>query len=123
MIVKLHTQSKEIEDGKLKVINGEFVADLDMGLGSEIRFEAKFPELAKQNDLIGYATKLNEIKELSTGIIISKMKILYCLFDTDITFLEFLKLFDMTDAEYIDRVSKEIKDIFDLLLNGSAEKN
>lgn len=123
MKVTLNTQTKEIKNGKLEKIKGTFTADLDMSLASQIRFEAKFPELAKNEDLLGYAQRLKDINELSTAVIISNMKVLYCWFDTDLTFIEFLKLFDLTDIDYIKQLTEEIKTIFDLILNGSAEKN
>lgn len=123
MKVTLNTQTKEIKNGKLEKIKGTFTADLDMSLASQIRFEAKFPELAKNEDLIGYAQRLKDTKELSTAIILSNMKILYCWFDTDLTFIEFLKLFDLTDLDYIKSLTEEIKNVFDLVLNGSSEKN
>lgn len=123
MKVTLNTQSKEIKNGQIEKIKGTFTADLDMSLASQIRFEAKFPELAKNEDLIGYAQRMKDVKELSTAVILSDMKILYCWFDTDLTFIEFLKLFDLTDIDYVKRLMEEIKTVFDLILNGSAEKN
>ena len=123
MKVTLNTQTKEIKNGKLEKIKGTFTADLDMSLASQIRFEAKFPELAKNEDLLGYAQRLKDINELSTAVIISNMKVLYCWFDTDLTFIDFLKLFDLTDIDYIKQLTEEIKTIFDLILNSSAEKN
>ena len=123
MKVTLNTQTKEIKNGKLEKIKGAFTADLDMSLASQIRFEAKFPELAKNEDLLGYAQRLKDIKELSTAVILSNMKILYCWFDTELTFIEFLKLFDLTDIDYVKQLTGEIKTIFELVLNSSAEKN
>ena len=123
MRVTLNTQTKEIKNGKLEKVKGTFTADLDMSLASQIRFEAKFPELAKNEDLLGYAQRLKDIKELSTAVILSNMKILYCWFDTELTFIEFLKLFDLTDIDYIKQLTGEIKTIFELVLNSSAEKN
>lgn len=123
MKVTLNTQTKEIKNGKLEKVKGTFTADLDMSLASQIRFEAKFPELAKNEDLLGYAQRLKDIKELSTAVILSNMKILYCWFDTELTFIEFLKLFDLTDLDYIKQLTGEIKTIFELVLNSSAEKN
>ena len=123
MKVTLNTQTKEIKNGKLEKVKGTFTADLDMSLASQIRFEAKFPELAKNEDLLGYAQRLKDINELSTAVILSNMKVLYCWFDTDLTFIEFLKLFDLTDIDYIKQLTEEIKTIFDLVLSGSAEKN
>lgn len=123
MKVTLNTQTKDIKNGQIEKIKSTFTADLDMSLASQIRFEAKFPELAKNEDLIGYAQRLKEIKELNTAVILSNMKVLYCWFDTDLTFIEFLKLFDLTDMDYIKKLTEEIKTIFDLVLNSSAEKN
>ena len=123
MKVTLNTQSKEIKNGQVEKIKGTFIADLDMSLASQIRFESKFPELAKNEDLVGYAQRMKDVKELSTAVILSDMKILYCWFDTDLTFIEFLKLFDLTDIDYVKRLMEEIKTVFNLILNGSAEKN
>lgn len=123
MKVELHTQTKEIKDGKLDKKQGLFVADLDMSLASQIRFEAKFPDLAKREDLYNYSKRISEIKELSAPVIISKMKMLYCWFDTEISFVDFLKMFDLTDEEYVKRLTNELKTIFDLIIDGSAEKN
>ena len=123
MKVELHTQTKEIKNGKLEKQQGLFVADLDTSLASQIRFEAKFPDLAKREDLYSYSKRINEVKELSAPVIISKMKMLYCWFDTDISFIEFLKLFDLTDEEYVKNLTNEIKTIFDLIVDSSAEKN
>ena len=123
MKVSLNTQKKEIENGKLKKVKGVFTADLDMSLASQIRFETKFPELAKHEDLISYVQRIKDIKELNTAVILSDMKALYCWFDTDLTFVEFLKLFDLTDLDYIKQITEEIKSVFYLILNGNAEKN
>ena len=123
MKVTLNTQTKEIKNGQIEKIKGTFTADLDMSLASQIRFESKFPELAKNEDLVGYAQRMKDVKELSTAVILSDMKILYCWFDTDLTFIEFLKLFDLTDIDYVKRLMEEIKTVFNLILNGSAEKN
>lgn len=123
MKVELHTQTKEIKNGKLVKKQGVFDADLDMSLASQIRYEAKFPELAQREDLYSYSKRISEIKELSAAVIISKMKMLYCWFDTDVSFVDFLKMFDLTDEEYVKRLTNEIKTAFDLIMDGSAEKN
>lgn len=123
MKVELHTQTKEIKNGKLVKKQGTFVADLDMSLASQIRYEAKFPELAQREDLYSYSKRISDIKELSAAVIISKMKMLYCWFDTDVSFVDFLKMFDLTDEEYVKKLTNEIKTAFDLIMDGSAEKN
>lgn len=123
MKVELHTQTKEIKNGKLVKKQGTFEADLDMSLASQIRYEVKFPELAQREDLYSYSKRISDIKELSAAVIISKMKMLYCWFDTDVSFVDFLKMFDLTDEEYVKKLTNEIKTAFDLIMDGSAEKN
>ena len=123
MKVELHTQTKEIKNGKLEKKQGTFVADLDMSLASQIRFESKFPDLAQREDLYNYSKRISEVKEMSAPVLISKMKMLYCWFDTDVSFVDFLKLFDLTDKEYVEKLTGEIKTVFDLVMDGSAEKN
>lgn len=123
MKVELHTQTKEIKDGKLEKKQDKFVSDLDMSLASQMRYEAKFPELASKEDLYSYSKRINEIQETTAPVIISKMKMLYCWFDTEIGFVDFLKLFDLTDIDYVKKLTKEMHDIFTIILEGSAEKN
>lgn len=123
MKVELHTQTKEIVDGKLVKKAGTFKADLDMSLASQIRFESKFPNLAEREDLYGYSKRISKEESLTAPVIISKMKMLYCWFDTEICFIDFLKMFDLTDIDYVKKLTNEIKTIFEIILDGSAEKN
>lgn len=123
MKIELHTQTKEIKDGKLEKKQDTFITDLDMSLASQMRYEAKFPELAEKEDLYSYSKRISEVQETTAPIIISKMKMLYCWFDTEIRFVDFLKLFDLTDIEYVKKLTKEMQEIFTIILEGSAEKN
>lgn len=123
MKVKLPIQTKEIKDDKLVKELSEKEFELDMSLASQIRFEAKFPQLAEKEDLFGYSKRICEIKDMSAAIIISKIKMLYCWFETDMDFIEFLKMFDLTDEIYIEKLTSKMQEIFNLVFNGSAEKN
>jgi hypothetical protein len=124
MKIKLPIQTKEIVNGKLVKKQSEKVFDIDTSLASQIRFETKFPELAQREDLDGYSKRICKVEELSVAVIISKMKMLYCWFDTDLCFIDFLKLFDLTDTDYtVNKLTKAIKEAFELIFDGSAEKN
>lgn len=124
MKIKLPIQTKEIVNGELVKKQSEKVFDLDTSLASQIRFETKFPELAQREDLDGYSKRICKVEELSVAVIISKMKMLYCWFDTDLCFIDFLKLFDLTDTDYtVNKLTKAIKEAFELIFDGSAEKN
>lgn len=123
MKIKLPIQLKKIENGELIKTEKETEFDIDTSLASQIRFEAKFPELAKNEDLFGYSQRISAIDSLSSGVIISKMKMLYCWFDTEMEFIDFLKLFDLSDKDYVDKLTKKLQEAFDLIFGGSAEKN
>ena len=114
---------KEIVDGKVKKEKGYIDFDVDVSLASQVRYETKFPDLAKREDLYNYSKRISEIKELSTAKILSWLKLLYCWIDIDIEFIDFLKLFDLTDTEYVKEFTKALQDSFDKILDGSAEKN
>ena len=122
MKIKLPIQTKEIVNGGLVKMQSEKVFEIDTSLASQIRFETKFPELALKEDLDGYSKRICKIEELSAAIIISKMKMLYCYFDTEISFIDFLKLFDLSDLEYVKKITASIKQAFELIFDASAEK-
>jgi hypothetical protein len=123
MKVKLPIQTKEIVNGALLKTKAEKEFEIDTSLAAQIRFETKFPELAQREDLDGYSKRIYEIKEMSAPVIISKMKMLYCYFDTEISFIEFLKLFDLSDIEYVKKLVKTLSDVFEIIFDSSAEKN
>lgn len=128
MKIKLPTQSKEIVENEngdldLHIETGEKEFDVDMTLLAQTRFEKYFPKMAEHEDLLGYSQRICQIEELRAEVIISKMKMLYCWFDTDLTYEEFVRLFDLTDIEYVKKLSTKIGKVFDLIINGSAEKN
>ena len=123
MKVKLPVQTKEIVNDELVKRENEKVFDIDTSLASQIRFETKFPKLAEREDLFGYSKRICAIDELTAPVIISKMKMLYCWFDTDLDFIEFLKLFDLSDEAYVKKLTDGLKVAFELIFSGSAEKN
>lgn len=124
MKIKLPIQTKEIVNNELVKKQSEKVFDIDTSLASQIRFETKFPKMAEREDLFNYSKRICEIEDLTAPIIISKMKMLYCWFDTELEFIDFLKLFDLTDTDYtINKLTKAMKEAFEIIFNASAEKN
>lgn len=123
MKIKLPTQTKEIINGELVKKQSEKIFEIDTSLASQIRFETKFPNLAEREDLFNYSKRICAIEELTAPLIISKMKMLYCWFDTEIGFVDFLKLFDLTDLEFIEKITKSMKEAFELIFETSSEKN
>jgi hypothetical protein len=123
MKIKLPIQTKEIIDGKLVIKSSKIELKIDTSLLAQQRFESKFPKLAEKEDLEGYSKRICAVETLSIAVIISKMKMLYCWFDTDMSFEDFLRLFDLTDIEYIKKMTNAIKEAFEIIFNASAEKN
>ena len=123
MKVKLPVQTKEFINGKQKVTCFEKEFDLDTSLASQIRWEARFPEQAVQEDLFTYTQRISSRTEITAPVIISKMKTIYCWFDTDMSFIDFLKLFDLSDAEYVKKLTDQITAVWSSITESSAEKN
>lgn len=113
----------ELKDGKRILEYSEKDFELDLSLAAQMRWEAKFPEQAQIEDLANYIMRINEQKDLSTSVVLSKIKALYCCFDTDINFINFLKLFDFSSKEYIDKLTNKLTEIFEAIKNEAAEKN
>lgn len=123
MRFKFPVQKKELLNGEIKKQKSYIDFEIDVTLASQIRYETKFPELAKNEDLYGYSARICAIKELSVAKILSELKLLYCWIDTDLEFIEFLKLFDLTDEEYVKELVKTLTEAFDKIFSSSAEKN
>jgi len=123
MKVKFPIQRKQLVDGKVTKEKQYIDFDVDVSLASQVRYETKFPDLAKREDLYNYSKRISEIKELSTAKILSWFKLLYCWIDIDIEFIEFLKLFDLTDQKYVQELVKVLQEAFEKIFDGSAEKN
>lgn len=124
MKVKLPVVAKcEIKDGKLIAERMEREFEIDMSLGCQMRWETKFPELAEKETFVDYAARLKGDKSVNSAIILSKMKAIYCFFDTDLSFVQFIKMFDFTTAENTKDLIDRINEIFEIVLNSSAEKN
>lgn len=123
MKVWLPVQSKEFENGKLSKSIQNKLFDLDTSLASELRWEAKFPEQASKEDLFTYTQRIQKSTELTAPVILSKMKAIYCWFDTDISFVDFVKLFDLSDKAYTESLINQIQNVWKTVQEGSAEKN
>lgn len=123
MMIKLPVVYKRVVDGELQVHKDYLDCIINTTLTSQMKYESKFPELAKNEDLYGYSKRIREYKDLSTAKILSDLKLLYCWIDIDIEFIDFVRLFDMSDKEYVKELLKAIDDGFQFVFNSSAEKN
>lgn len=120
----------EIKDGKRILVYGEKEFELDMSLNCQMRWESKFPEQAEKEDLISYTQRIHTVLEtqknlnkLTAPFMISMFKTIYCYFDTDLSFVQFLKLFDFSSLEYTGQLINKIKEVFEVISSEASEKN
>ena len=124
MKVKLPVVTKnEIIDGRRVFESGEREFELDLSLGCQMRWEAKFPALAEKETFVDYSSRLQKLKSENTAVILSKIKVVYCLFDTAMSFTDFLKMFDFTNIEFTEKLLARLDEFFTLILNSATEKN
>lgn len=114
------------------LINGERVLEfedkvfkLDVSLKAQMRWEQKFPEQAKNEELLIYAERIQNIdaKNISVAKILSQMKVLYCYFDFDLSFSEFVQMFDTTIPKHTNKLIEQIQTAFEIIGAGASEKN
>lgn len=120
----------EIKDGKRILVYGEKEFELDMSLNCQMRWESKFPAQAEKEDLISYTQRIHtaletqkNLNKLTAPFMISMFKTIYCYFDTDLSFVQFLKLFDFSSPEYTGQLINKIKEVFEVISSEASEKN
>ena len=123
MKITLPVLEEEFKEGKVVSKHTEKEFNVDVTLVAQMRYETKFPELAKSEDLLNYAQRIFAIKEQSQALIISKLKLIYCWFDTEMSFKEFLAMFSCTNINYTKELVEKLSAVFKAIADSSAEKN
>lgn len=116
----------EIKNGKRLIEYADKEFELDLSLNCQMRWEKHFPTQAENEDLILYTERIREAIEkdqASVPLIISMLKTIYCYFDTDISFQQFLRLFDFSSIEHTEKIVNDMKNIFEIVLAEAVEKN
>lgn len=122
------------ENGELKnkQIEKEFVCYVDPSINAQTRFEANFPLIAEKGiDLIEYTRniheKFNNSKSKNGTLSLSEigvlLKVMYCWFDTDISFDDFVTLFTLGDLDQQKKTTEKFIKIIEMIFGSSAEKN
>lgn len=109
--------------GKLVIKDSEIDVAIDTSLFAEERWEQYFPQNAKTETLFAYVERIGEngLAE-SKAHILSNLKALYCFMESDklADWKSFLKLFDLSDAEYLTRLVDKIKYVFEIALSSAT---
>lgn len=125
MKIKIPYNKRELTaDNKIIDNRGKIEADIDMTILAEEKWEAHFPKQAEKETVFSYVERLNKTPQTpanAAAIILSSVKALYCFLRSDDLpdFKSFASLFDLADAETVNKQIKVIKDAFDAVLAGS----
>ena len=122
---KLPIIKKSIDEksNKLTVIEDTINVGIDTSIFAEERWSANFPANAKNETLFAYIERVKNAGLIeSKAHILSNLKALYCFMEgKDIAdFKSFCQLFDLADADYLNKLVDTMKNIFTLVLNASA---
>lgn len=96
---------------------------IDNTLNAQMRWEARFPELAERESIVDYSCRIKQVESASLTVIISKLKVLYCFLDAELTFEQFLKMFDYSQKEYVEKLIERLTEAFEAIFDAAAEKN
>ncbi len=113
----------EIVDGKRVFEYAEKEVEINTSLTCQIRWEASFPEQAKKESIVDYAKRMEGLNAENPAVIISRLKAVFCFIETGCSFIEFIKLFDMTQPVYLKKLEEAIKEVFQIVFDSAAEKN
>lgn len=122
---KLPIIDKQIDENNNKILTNcrDIEVNIDTSLFAEERWEANFPLNAKKETLFAYIERVKTAGLIeSKAQILSNLKALYCFMEgKDIAdFKSFCQLFDLADADYLNKLVDTMKNIFTLVLNASA---
>ena len=124
MKVKLPFITKDqMENGRRVFEYTDKEISVDNTLNAQMRWESRFPELAEHASIVDYSTRIKEVGGTSLAVIISKMKVIYCFLDTELTFEQFLKMFDYSQKEYVEKLIEWLTEAFEAIFDAAAEKN
>nr|DAH53914.1 MAG TPA: hypothetical protein [Caudoviricetes sp.] len=123
MKVKLPVVTRdELVDGQRIFEYEEKEVTVDNSMRAQMRWEANFPELAKNENIIDYSERIRGARVSITSII-AELKVIYCFLDMDLSFDHFLQLFDFSQKKYIEKLIDSLKEAFGSVFSESSEKN
>lgn len=116
---------KRVDESSKKIVTEEkeIKVAIDTSLFAEERWEANFPNNAKKETLFAYIERIKEAGLIdSRAHVLSNLKALYCFMEgEDIPdFKSFCQLFDLSDAEHMERLVNKIKFVFEIVIGSST---
>lgn len=95
-----------IEDGKVETKESYIDCELNLTIDAQQVWEETFPELAKRISLFDYVEKYKDLKITDPASLATALKMVYCfiLFDREMSFREFVRMFSTANTEYLDKL-------------------
>ena len=97
--------------------------NVDGTLAAQMRWEAKFPEMAQRESIVDYVGRIQEAQSREISVVISQLKAIYCFLETDLPFEKFIKMFDVSKQEYFEELVSRLRAAFDAIFSEASEKN
>lgn len=121
---ELPTLKQEFVNGELKSIKDSIDCYFDMSAAAQITWEREFPAQAEKIALFDYVDKLNNLKIKDTATAILSLKVIYCflVFETPMSVIEFLRMFNFGDKDYFDELVGKLKEIMIAIFPDSKKK-
>lgn len=121
----LPTITKRIDTttNQLVVNEKDIEVSIDTSIFAEERWEANFPNNAKNETLFAYIERVKSKGLIENKAqIVSNLKALFCFMEGKeiADFKSFCQLFDLADEKYTSKLIDKIKFVFDLVLGSSA---
>lgn len=123
---------------KLPIINEEFDSntntikttetfldcEFNFSIDAQIVWEETFPELAKTIGLYDYVDKMKDVEIVDQASALIALKIIYCfcLFDKEMNFRQFVRLFTFSNLEYTQKICDLLSNILKSINDKNSDK-
>ncbi len=114
----LPTFTKTINGDKVVVSEREITVAIDTSLFAEERWEANFPNNAKNETLFAYIERVAGNGDVDKAHVLSHLKALYCFLEGDdiADFKSFCQMFDIAEPTRLAKLIEKIKYVFGVVL-------
>lgn len=111
------------KSGAMVAKESEIAVTVDTSVYAEERWEIHFPQNAARETLFAYIERLG-LDRTGDGRarVLSGLKAIYCFLEGDriADYKSFCQLFDLSDEDYLRRLTARVGELFSMALGGSA---
>ena len=102
-----------IEEGKIETKESYIDCELNLTIDAQQVWEDTFPELSKNIGLFDYVTRYKDLKITDAVTLGIALKMLYCfiLFDREMSFRQFVRMFSTANDKYLQKLYGTITNV------------